>query len=524
MANNQMITKSQVTFSPQDRLIKGVNTLADAVTTTLGPRGKNVAIAHFTADGRVYERLVVHDGVTVAKSIDLEDEVENMGAQLLKQAAQKQVQDVGDGTTVAILLAQNLLKEINLLVAAGANPMELRTKVEEQVKKVVAEIMRLSTPVTTFDQKKYIATVSAEDEALGELVAKVIDEMGTDGLVMVEESKNTTTTVEKQEGMQIDKGFLNQLFMTNPDRNEAVLENPLILVTDRDLNSLVSIRDIIDNCFKNGHKLMIISPNIGMDALGALVENKMRGTLSSLAVQAPSFGNNQKGILGDIALFTGAKFITADAGLSLDNVKMEDLGTCEYVTATKSETLIAGGRGNSAEINKRIEGIKKQIEEETSDFDREKLKERLAKLTTGVAVIKVGGSTEVEMVERLERVKDAKEATKAAIIGGIVPGGEIIYLKAREVLDPSDLLYKALSEPFRKLVENAGMNFGQILERINPTKGLGIDVKDGKIKDMVKEGIIDPTLVSVNALANASSVAIQIATTGAVVTPVTNEL
>lgn len=535
-------TKTTVTFKPQDKLLIGVNTLADAVTTTLGPRGRNVAIAHFTPDGHVYERTVVHDGVTVAKSIDLEDEVENMGAQLLKQAAQKQVQDVGDGTTVAVLLAQSLLKEINVLVAAGVNPMELRSKVEDQVKLVIAEITRLSIPVTTFDQKKYIATVSAEDDTLGELVAKIIEEMGVDGLVMVEESKNNGTTVEKQEGMQLDKGYLNPFFITNPDRMEAVLENPLILVTDRDIQNFEPLKGILDTCSKNGQPLVIISPSMGMDALGALAFNKQRGTLTSLAIQAPSFGNNQKGILGDVAIFTGAKFITADAGMTLDTVKMEDLGTCEYISCTATETLMSGGSGNAKDISDRIDGIKLQIDKTDSDFDKEKLKERLAKLTSGVAVIKVGGSTEVEMLERLERVKDAVAATKAAITGGIVPGGEVIYLQARKVLAESDLLFPVLYQPFKKLVTNAGFNDGQLYERLISPTGIvvdfkdkkkagdayidnaGVDVKDGEIKNMVKIGIIDPTLVPINALTNAVSVAVQISTTGAVVTPKLNEL
>jgi chaperonin GroEL len=329
-----MNTKTVVTFHPQEQLLRGVDTLADAVCTTLGPRGRNVALAKFTGDNRVYERSVVHDGVTVAKAIDLPDEIENMGAQLLKQAAQKQVQDVGDGTTVAVLLAQHLLKEINLLVAAGANPMELRSKIEDQVKMVIEEIKRLSIPVTDKTQKVYIATVSAEDPELGKLVTDVIEEMGVDGLVMVEESKNNKTTVEKQEGMQLDKGWLNQYFVTNPDRMEAVLQSPRVLVTDRDINSLVVIKDIVEGCANSGTKLLIISPNVGMDALGALIQNKMNGVLSCLAINAPSFGNNQKGILQDIAIFTGGKFISADAGLTLEKTKLEDLGYCDSVSAT----------------------------------------------------------------------------------------------------------------------------------------------------------------------------------------------
>jgi chaperonin GroEL len=521
-----MITKTSVAFNPEEKLLKGVETLANAVTTTLGPRGRNVAIAKFTGDGRVYERIVVHDGVTVAKSIDLEDELENMGAQLVKQASQKQVQDVGDGTTVAVLLAYQLLREINKRVAAGINPMALREEVESQVKSLIAEIQKLSTPVKDFEQKLYIATVSAEDPELGKMVAEVIEEMGINGLVMVEESKNNQTTVEHQEGMQLDKGWLNQYFVTNPDRMEAVLENPKVLVTDREINSLMVIKNIVEGCANSGDKLLIISPSVGVEALRALVANKMNGVLSCLAVQAPSFGNNQRGFLQDIAIFTGGKFISTEAGLSLEKATVEDLGSCESVSATKEATVLVGGNGQPQEVTNRIASLESQIESESSDFDREKLKERLAKLTSGVSVIRVGGATEVEMKERLERVKDAVAAVKAAVNGGIVAGGETIYLKARRVLKPTDILYAVVYEPFKLLVSNAGLDDGQLYEKLQSAggKNLGVDVRTGELVDMISEGIIDPTLVSVNALLNASSVAIQIATTGAVVTPQTNEL
>jgi chaperonin GroEL len=516
-----MKTKVLLGSKVQQKMLKGVRIMSDTVCTTLGIRGRNVAIAYSTPTGEVYLRSVIHDGVSVSKSIDLVDEYENMGASLLKQAAQKQVQEVGDGTTVTILLARALLDEIQSLVAAGVNPMGLRQQIEKDIKTITTEIERLSIPVTTFDQKKYIATVSAEDETLGELVAKVIEDMGVDGMVAVEESKNSDTTVDKQEGMQLDKGYLHQLFQTNPERMDATLENPYILVTDKDIPSLAVIKDIIVECAKQGNKLFIISPNFSPDAIGALIDNKMKGALLSLPIQAPSFGINQKNTLQDIAIFTGAKFITSDAGHKLEDIKLEDLGHADYVTSTKSETIIVGGKGNKELIDNRIESIKTAINKEDQDFDREKLKERLAKLTSGIAVIKVGGATEVEMLERLERVKDAVAATKASVISGIVPGGETIYLKAREVLSKDSLLYKVLYEPFKKLVNNAGLNDGQLYERLLTTKikNPGIDVRTGEVIDMVKSGIIDPTMVAVQALINSSSVAVAISTTGALVIP-----
>jgi chaperonin GroEL len=530
-----MQIKTSLLFGSEarEKLLAGVRKMSDAVSTTLGPRGRNIAIAHYDPTGNIYSRSVVHDGVTVAKAIELEDEDENMGAQLLKQAAQKQVQDVGDGTTVAVLLARAFLDEINALITAGVNPMELRASLEMYIDKLVTVIEKLATKVTSYEQKKYISTVSAEDPELGEMVAKVIDEVGADGLVAVEESKNSKTTVERQEGMQLDRGYAHQLFITNPERMEATLEKPYILVTDKEVNSLEPLRDLVINSAKQGNKLVIIAPTIGPDAMGALLENKLKGVLASLAVQAPSFGQNQKNSLQDIAIFTGAKYITGDAGHKLEDVKFEDLGRAEYITANKTETIIVGGAGKKDVISKRVAEIKASVGKEDQEFDQEKLKERLAKMTTGVAVIKVGGATEVEMLERLERVKDAVAATKAAITDGIVPGGEVIFLTAREKMPKPkteierlvhDLLYKSLAEPFIKLITNGGFNDGQMLERIKTTpaagNNFGVDVKDGLVKDMVKAGIIDPALVPINALINASSVAVQIATTDVVVNPI----
>lgn len=519
-------TKVLIGQEAKDNMLEGVKILADAVTTTLGPRGQNVAIGKADPSGRVYERIVLHDGVSVARSIDIEDEFVNMGAQLLKQAAQKQVQEVGDGTTVVVCLARAIIEEANKMIVAGVNPMELRKGIEAAVDKLTKEIEKLAIPITTLDQKKYIATVSAEDNDLGSLVAKTIDDMGVEGLVAVEESKDAITTVEKQVGMQLENGYVHQLFVTNPERLEAVVENPRILITDKVINSLEPFAALLNHIHAKGDSIVMICPSFGQEALAALIDNKLKGVLPSIAINAPSFGVNQKNILQDIALFTGAKYITADAGHNFEEVTIDDLGTCEHISSTKSASIIVGGGGDKKIIEKRVAEIKLAIANETEDFDREKLKERLAKLTTGVSIIKVGGATEVEMRERLERVKDAVEATKAAITSGIVPGGETVYLYAREKLDKKspvyNLMYGALYQPFKKLLNNAGMNDGEHYEKLKnqETKfGMGIDVTTGEIVDMVKRGIIDPAMVSIQALTNASSVAIQILSTGAVVIP-----
>ena len=492
--------------------------MAQAVGTTLGVRGRNVAIAKTNPYGQIYERLVLHDGVSVARSIDLPDEFENMGAQLLKQAAQKQVQDVGDGTTAVIILAQAIITEANKLIAAGINPMSLRSGLEAGSQQLVDWLEKAAIKIENFEQMKQIATISAEDAELGELVAQTVQKMGADGLVAVEQSKNSLTTVEEQTGLQFDKGFAHPLFMTNPERLEATLEDPYLLITDKPINNLEAFREILVAVSKQGYRLVIIAPTIGADALGALVKNKMDGAISCLAILAPSFGSNQQQTLQDIALATGAQFITEQAGHKFEDVELKDLGRAEYITATKGETLIVGGKGDKKILQTRVGEIKLRLEKEDQEFEKELLRQRLARLTSGIAVIRVGGATEVEMLERLERVKDSVLATKSAISGGIVPGGEVIYLQARKEIK-NDILCKALYEPFRVLVTNAGFNDGQLYEKLEnfviPNKG--IDVIDGEVKDMMQAGIVDPVAVPINAIINSVSVAIQLITTGCVI-------
>ena len=514
----------------QDSLLEGVRTLEQAVGSTLGPLGRNVAIAHVNPYGDVYDRVVLHDGVRVAKSINLLDPFQNMGAQILKEAAQKQVQDVGDGTTVVTILGKSIFEEIYALSQGGVNPMLLRRGIEKATERLIEEIKTHAINVDGFEQMRQIATISSEDTELGELVATVINDMGKDGLVYAEESQKNETIVEKQEGMQIDKGYAHQNFVTNPQRMESIMENPLVLVTDKAVNQLQTLKHILEHCAQSSRSLVIFTPQIGMDALSAMIENKLRGVIYSCVIKAPSFGQNQKNTLEDIAIFTGAKYITEDAGHRFEDITPEDLGGAEYITATKNDSIIVGGKGKKDAVNERVETIKNAIEREESEFDREKMKERLARLTTGVAVIKVGGSTEIEMKERLERVKDAIAATQAALESGIVPGGETIYLKIRNTLTPSPnadkyevmaytLLQDALYKPFQKLLTNAGMNDGEWYEKLSNAKNpyYGVDVTKGRLVDMYKEGIVDPTLVSIQALKNATSVAIQLATTGTIV-------
>lgn len=508
-------------------LQRGVNTIADAVGSTLGPRGQNVAIAKFIPNtGEIYERIVVHDGVTVAKSIDLPDEYENMGAQLLKEASQKQVDKVGDGTTAVMILARAIINECMGLVAAGVNPMSVREGLENQVDKLTLKLKKMAVPIKGFEEMKHIATVSSEDEDLGELVAKTLQKVGEEGVVTVEESKGPITTVEHQTGMQLDQGYLNPLFVTNPQRMEATLENTYILITDKSITTLVELASFFEEFVGTTNKnLVIISPDISGEALPLLIQNKLAGKLNTLCIKAPSFGQDQKNILQDIAIMTGGKFITEDAGYQFKDLTVDDLGFAEYVTATKSETIIVKGRGDKDEVAERVASIKKAMDEETQEFDRERMRARLGKLTNGVAVIRVGGMTEVEMKERRERVLDAVAATRAAMQEGIVAGGEIVYLHLRKFLgkdQASRILKKALYEPFKMLITNA--DIGEVeasaMMLLHPEPSYGIDVTDGKVKDMIQAGIVDPVLVPLYALQNALSVAIQIITTGSVIIPV----
>lgn len=513
---------SNILFADEARvkLLKGATTLRDAVATTLGPLGHNVAIAKGDPKGNVYERIVVHDGVTCAKAIDPIDPYENMGASLIRESAQKQVDLVGDGTTVTIVLAHAILSSCLKLMAAGVNAMSLRRGIEEGVTKLIKEIEKHATPVKTLKDKIAVATISAEDKELGELIAKTLHDIGDDGVMTVEESRGAETLVEKQEGMQLDKGFVNPFFVTDPSKMTATISDCHVLVTDKPLTSIAEIGEFLNTkIFPNTKKLLFISPEVGGDLLPVLIENKLSGNFLSLAVGAPSFGDNQKQCLLDICALTGATFISQEAGHSFNDCDFSVLGKVEKVSANRSSTILLGGAGSKKAVQERISSIKHQLSTIDVPFDIEKLKERLGKLTNGIAVLRVGGQTEIEMKERKERALDAIAATKAAITDGIVAGGETIYLKIKDVLGNSPaetVLKEALMMPFKQLMDNSGLDSGTMLAVMGDK---GIDVTDGKVKDLLKSGIIDPAQVSKLALKNGSSTAIMLATTGAVITP-----
>lgn len=518
-----------------NKILAGAKVMGEAVGSTFGPMGRNVAIANASMYGEIWRRFVVHDGVTVANSIFLQDEHEDFGAQMIRQASQKTVDAVGDGTTVSAILSLAIVEEIHKLHAAGVNPMKLRKHIEKDVKRLIEEIEKISTKIEKFDQLKQIATISAQDDELGEMVAKVVYELGPEGLIVPEESKNNETVVEQQKGMQIDKGWLNPFFMTRPDRNEATLEEPLILITDKSITSLAPLKHILEYCNTNNRKLFVMTPHMSEEAMGYMIDNKRRNVVYSLVVSAPSFGQDQKNKLQDIAIYTGARYISEDSKDKFESINIEtDLGTCEHITANKTETIIVGGKGKKEAIDIRVKEIQTALKNESVLFDQEKMKERIAKFTTGVAVIKVGGATEVEMKERMERVKDAVAAAKSAKKHGIVPGAAMSFLMARKILknNPSDevaqmassLLWRALYKPFAKLLQNAGMNDGEWyakLEMIVPensegfnSENAGVNVVTEEIVDLIKAGIIDPVSVPVEALRNAASTAIQISTIG----------
>jgi|SRR5579864_1653355 len=510
-----MRIKSEITPNAREAILAGAKKVSDIVSSTLGPLGRQVAIAYCNERG-IWGRVILRDGVSVAKSIDLEDENENMGAQFLIQSARKQVDMTGDGTTCVTLLTYSILKEINALTTAGYNPRFLQQGIEKAIKIVIEQIEKNAIPIKTLEQKRQIATISAQDPELGDMIAKVFDKMGQDGLVIPEESTNAVTKVDQQNGFQIDKGWADPNFMTNPDRGEAAIEKPYVLIADGLINDLEPLKGLLEDCFKNKRKLVFIAPQFGLQAAGAMIANKQSGAISCLLIEAPSFGQNQKNILQDISIFTKAKFFSEWTGYKYQDATVADLGRCEYIKSTKNETIIVGGTATKEEMNMRVAEIKKSIEIEEVEFDKEKLKERLARFTSGVAVIRVGGATEVEMKERMERVKDSIAATRAALRKGIVAGGEVIYLVARQKLNQKDIaqniVYKALYEPFKKLLNNAAMNDGEWYEKLKEiNKNFGVDVSKQEIVDMITEGIIDPTEVSIQALEGASSTAIMLA-------------
>src|SRR3990167_4384157 len=452
-----------------EKLLKGIKTLARAVSSTLGPKGRNVAI------DRVNDYIVLHDGVETARAIFLEDKHEDLGAKILKEAAKKTVDSCGDGTTATIILAEAIVTESMKIVAAGENPMTIRRSLEDARDKVLEYLDSIAKPVKTLEEKIQVATISAEDERLGELIAKTIDEMGVDGIVTVDESKSSETIVEKQTGMQFDKGYISPYFITDPGKMEATVEDTYILIGDKNLSVGQHLTTFLEEFSKVSNKLVVIAPDVTDTALQVLVVNKVRGIGSISAVKAPLFGEKQKSILQDMCVLTGATLISDDAGMSWQNATLDMAGHADRITSTVDSTLIVGGKGDLQLIGERIKSLKEALKKESSPFEQEKLRERIAKLTNGVAIIRVGGDTEVEMKNRKESVKDAVLATKAAIEEGIVPGGEIALLSARFALrDNSSLggkiLIKALQAPFKKLVENAGYDAGEKMAELEPQK------------------------------------------------------
>jgi chaperonin GroEL len=524
----------QLEFSEQARrsLKEGIDALADAVKTTLGPRGRHVAL-----DKKFGAPNVTHDGVTVAKEIELEDPFKNMGAQLLKEAATKTNDAAGDGTTTATVLAQAIIHEGFKNVAAGANPMDVRRGLEQGLETVVEAIKEMATPVKGRDDIAHIASISAADQEIGNILADIFEKVGKDGVITVEDGKGLAFEVEFTEGMKFDRGYISPYFITSAERMESVLEEPYILVTDKKISAIADLLPLLEKLPQSGRKdLLIVAEDVDGDALATLVVNKLRGTLNALAVKAPGFGDRRKEMLQDMAVLTGGIVISEETGRKLDSATIEDLGRARRVVANKDETTIVEGRGSQEAIQGRVAQIKAQIEITTSDYDREKLQERLAKLAGGVAVIKVGAATEIEQKLRKSRVEDAISATKAAAEEGIVPGGGVALINAAQKLDSLKLegdmavgvraLRRALEEPLRQIAENAGLEGSVIIEEVrrkaqsDKNVNVGYDVAAEELTDMVKRGIIDPAKVTRSATENAVSIAGMILTTEALVTEV----
>src|SRR5687767_11496448 len=512
-------------------LKEGVDTLANAVKTTLGPKGRNVAL-----DKKYGAPTVTHDGVTVAKEIELEDPFANMGAQLLKEAATKTNDVAGDGTTTATVLAQSIVHEGMRNVAAGANAMLLKQGIDLGSAALVERLQDMATPVKGKDEIAQVAAISAADPEIGNLIAEVMEKVGKDGVITVEESKGLDFETEYTEGMQIDRGYISPYFVTNPERMEAELDDPFILITDKKISSIQDILPVLEKVAAARAPLMIIAEDVDGEALATLVVNKLRGTIDVLAIKAPGFGDRRKEMLRDIATLTGGEVISEDAGRRIDSATLADLGTARRIVSNKDETTIVEGRGKADDIKARVKQIRSQIEETTSDYDREKLQERLAKLSGGVAIIKVGAGTETELKEKKHRVEDALSATRAAIEEGVVPGGGVALINAASVLDGLKLegdeqtgarmLRRALEEPMRHIASNAGLEGSVVIETIRrhahegKNKNIGYDVTGNAYGDMIKAGIIDPAKVTRSALENAGSIAGMILTTEALVTEV----
>jgi chaperonin GroEL len=520
----------QIQFDENARhaLLRGVEKLAKAVKATLGPSGRNVIL-----DKKFGSPTITKDGVTVAKEIELEDPYENMGAQLVREVASKTSDIAGDGTTTATVLAESIYKEGLRNVTAGANPTSLQRGIMKAVEAIVEELKKISKKVGDRTEIAQVATVSANwDKTIGEIIADAMDKVGKDGTITVEEAKSIETTLEVVEGMQFDKGYLSPYFVTNAEAMEAVLENPYILIYEKKISSLKDMLPLLEKVAKAGRPLLIIAEDVEGEALATLVVNKLRGTLQVCAVKAPGFGDRRKAMLEDIAVLTGGRLISEDLGIKLENIKLEDLGRTKRATIDKENTTIVEGEGKQVDIKGRIAQIRRQIEETTSDYDREKLQERLAKLAGGVAVINVGAATETEMKEKKARVEDALHATRAAVEEGIVAGGGVAYLRAQKALDNIKALEadekvgvaivrRAIEEPTRQLADNAGKEGALVVEEVKKRKGNeGYDVAADEYTDLVKAGIVDPTKVARTALQNAASISGLLLTTEALVTEI----
>ena len=510
-------------------LERGINALANTVKITLGPKGRNVVL-----DKKYGSPLITNDGVTIAKEIELQDAFENMGAQLIKEVATKTNDIAGDGTTTATLLAQAIVREGLKNLAAGANPMVLKKGIEDAAEAAVEGLKEISSPITGKQAISQVASISGGDPTIGELVSDAMEKVGKDGVITVEESKTMKTELTTVEGMQFDRGYASAYMVTDPDKMEAVLDDPLILITDKKISNIQEILPVLEQVVQQGRKMLIIAEDVEGEALATLVVNKIRGTFTCVAVKAPGFGDRRKEMLRDIAILTGGQVISEELGLDLKETTLDQLGKAHQVKVDKENTTIIDGAGDKAEIEARVAQIKAQIAETTSDYDREKLQERLAKLAGGVAVIKVGAATEVEMKERKLRIEDALAATRAAVEEGIVPGGGVALLNAMPKVNAQlakhqgdartgvQIVLRAMEEPMRQIAMNAGIDGSVIIENIRRSRktGYGFDALKGEYTDMIERGIIDPTKVTRSALQNAASVAAMVLTTESLVTDI----
>ncbi len=519
----------QVLFDEEARrkIQKGVDLLARAVKVTLGPKGRNVVL-----DKKFGAPNITKDGVTVAKEIELEDSFENMGAQMVKEVASKTSDVAGDGTTTATVLAQAIFREGIRNVTAGANPMALKRGIEKAVEGVVEDLKKISKPTKGKKEISQVATISANnDKTIGDLIADAMEKVGKDGVITVEEAKSMETTLDVVEGMQFDRGYSSPYFVTDPERMEVVLENPLILIHEKKISNLKDLLPILEQIAKMGKPLMVIAEEVEGEALATLVVNKLRGTLNCAAVKAPGFGDRRKEMLKDIAVLTGGEVLSEELGVKLENIRLDDLGKAKKVVIDKENTTIIEGAGSQKEIEARIKQIRTQVEDTTSDYDKEKLQERLAKLAGGVAVVKVGAATEIAMKEKKARVEDALNATRAAVEEGIIPGGGVAFLRASRVIEKlrlegdekigGDIVRRALEEPIRQIAENAGVEGSIVVQKVREKDGsYGFNAETETYEDLMMAGIIDPTKVARIALQNAASIASLMITTEALVTDI----